>query len=851
MSLVDSINRINSLSEGGKLRGADFERLIHEGLLAELPFCVLANVALFRPDQFRTEDASLDGGLRVNSRAYELDNLFHYRRNEVDTMVIVEAKMPKITLDGDRWTYERSDRQTGKVFIRDARDQLISHAETILRYLRPVGRNVEMRVHAILVSGASNVPKAPPQTNGAITLELCSYHALPGLIQTMKSGSSRNEEPPQFQRIAQSEYMTLLRLGIPLNTLGHPELRHAIHYINRCKRDIDNELYRIFAPSKRRWAINGTAGMGKSVLLAYATSVFACDYKLVEKDRRTALTSHEARSKELGIKPLTQRNVCVFAMKPKQRNVLESLYATFVRDLSEEAPSGDLYFLKPRFDVWMDEKGVPKGCNVLVIDESHDLSEVGQELVREWHESSEEHYLLLACDRHQKIRLSDSKATIIKGLSFSSHSKFLRRNYRNPFPVYAAAIGLMFRWFAKDGVKVIPTAAEFKDLLGFEASATTMGNQITVKLKDDSHPANLWSHSVGAFRSCSTVYSHLMQQNLTSTEVLWVRFSKEDPDFNYELLHCFTYHNFCSAESAALVDKYVKGQEFPIVVIEGFPDYMDEGSQSPREASVMSKDEKKMWSFRRQVYICASRATAFLYFVCDVPETENVKRIKGELDNLISALSVCSEPTSSGSKEWRFSVMKTAISRKVAVFDDLQTQPESGSSTHLPDEALSVPAGTATILPKPAMEILPASSPLIMPAEKPLPEDIGDIQGQRIDAKQVIAHGDQQPDQPSIVQTDSTGAQPKLPKTKTTDPVRRPSSMPPLQMGLQMRTVITVKRPIVVSELATALGKSIPRVISDFNGLGVWPNAKSIVSEAEAKKLANLLHTDLEFSEST
>lgn len=834
MSLADSINRIHSLSEARKLNGADFERLIHEGLSAELPFCVLANVTLFRPDQFRTEDATLDGGLRVNSRAYEIDNLFHYRRNEVDTIVIVEAKTPKITPDGDRWGYERKDRKTGKVSMKDAREQLISHAETILRYLRPMGRNVEMRVHALLVSGAPNTPKAPPQTNGTITLELCSYETLPGVIQVMKSGRGRNEEVPQFQRIAQSEYMTLLRLGIPLNTLGHPELRHAIHYINRCKRDIDNELYRIFAPSKRRWAINGTAGMGKSVLLAYATSVFACDYKLVEKGRSMTLTSHEPRSKELGLKPLTQRNVCVFAMKPKQRNVLETLYAAFVRDLSDEATSGDLYFLKPRFDVWMDEKGVPNGCNILVIDESHDLSERGQEIVREWHESSEEHYLLLACDRHQKIRLSDSKATIIKGLSFSSHSKFLRRNYRNPFPVYAAAIGLMFRWFAKDGVKVIPTAAEFKDLLGFEASVTSEDNQLNVSLKDDSHPANLWSHSVGSFRSCSAVYSHLVQQNLTSTEVLWVRFSREDPDFNYEQLHCFTYHNFCSGESAALVDKYVKGQEFPIVVMEGFPDHLDDGAILAREGGEMSKDEKRMWSFRRQVYICASRATAFLYFVCDVPETENVKRIKGELDNLVSALSLGSDPTASGSKEWRFNVAKTAVSRKVAVFDNLQGKTDAGVSRQVPDVASSGPAQAAQVSPPPESKVLLATPSSAKPAAKPPTEP-----GSKVSAP------------PSLPQTTPTGTHPKPYQAQATQPVRQPSNRPPLQMALPIRTLVTVKRPIVVSELAAALGKSIPRIISDFNGLGIWPNAKTIVSEVDAKQLADLLHTDLEFSEST
>jgi hypothetical protein len=538
-------------------------------------------------------------------------------------------------------------------------------------------------------------------------------------------------------------------------------------------------------------------------------------------------------------------------MKPKQLNVLESLYATFVRDFSDKSTSGDLYFLKPRFDVWMDEKGVPKSCNILVIDESHDLSERGQEIVREWHESSEEHYLLLACDRHQKIRLSDSKATIIKGLSFSGYSKFLRRNYRNPFPVYAAAIGLMFRWFAKDGVKVIPTAAEFKDLLGFEASATSVGNQLTVSLKDDSHPANLWSHSVGSFRSCSAVYSHLVQQNLTSTEVLWVRFSREDPDFNYEQLHCFTYHNFCSGESAELVDKYVKGQEFPIVVIEGFPDYMDDGAISAREGGEMSKEEKRMWSFRRQVYICASRATAFLYFVCDAPETDNVKRIKGELNNLVSALSLGSDPTARGSKEWRFNLAKNACSRKVAVFGDLQEETEAGISRQVPDVASSAPAQAAQVSPPTGTKALPAVLPPANPAAKLRVEPFEETQRRPTAAKPPSKPGNQVSAPPSLPQTTPTGTQAKPSQAQAAQPVRPPSNRSPLQMAPPIRTLVTVKRPIVVSELAAALGKSIPRIISDFNGLGIWPNAKTIVSEFDAKQLADLLYIDLEFSEST
>lgn len=849
MNMMQQIKQIDSLREKESLNGANFEQLVHEGLSTELPFCVLGNVALFRPDQFRTEDDTVEGEKRVNSRAYEIDNLFHYRRNEVDTIVIVEAKLPKITLDGDVWRYFRKDKATGKKSPRDAREQLVSHSETILRYLRPLGRNVEMKVHALLVCGDPNTPIVKSQFFGTITLQMCSYRALPGVIEAMKSASGNNEESPQFLRIAQSEYMTLLRLGIPLNTLGHPELRNAIPYINRCKRDIDHELYKIFAPSKSHWVINGTAGMGKSVLLAYSTSVFACDHNLkTEEDGCITLASFKPRSNELGLKPKTQRNICVFAMKPKQKSVLESLYATFVRHLMDEDFNDELNFLKPRFDVWMDEKGVPNGCNILVIDESHDLTDVGQEIVREWHKSSEEHYLLLACDRHQKIRLSDSKATIIKGLSFQGHSKFLRRNYRNPFSVYAAAVGLMFRWFSNDGVKVIPTEKEFKDLLGFEASATSDSNQLSVRLKDDSHPANLWSHNVGRFRSCSAIYTHLVQQNLASSEVLWVRFSKEDPDFNYEQLHCFTYHNFCSSESSALVDKYVKGQEFSIVVIEGFPDYMDDGSLSAREGGAITKEERRMWSFRRQVYICASRATAFLYFVCDVSETENVKSIKSELDRLISALSLSTDPTESGSKEWRFTVQKTAVSRKIAVFDDMQENVGADESKQmLGAPSIESPQAVKTT---PLLEqgANPGVTEIAQSKDKTLFEL---LEENAMDSKvdRASASNDRSVSVHHSVKKNSAIEKPRKQSGAQTLSSPQPTFKDPSQpISTPVRTRITVEHPVVMADLAKALGRTLQNAISNFNSIGGFAKAKTILSENEAQELAKMFNTELEFS---
>lgn len=58
---------------------------------------------------------------------------------------------------------------------------------------------------------------------------------------------------------------------------------------------------------------------------------------------------------------------------------------------------------------------------------------------------------------------------------------------------------------------------------------------------------------------------------LQRDDVLWVRFCEEDSFFDYEALSAFTYHPLNGGGVADLIDKYIKGQEFSVVVIEGLP----------------------------------------------------------------------------------------------------------------------------------------------------------------------------------------------------------------------------------------------------------------------------------------
>ncbi len=646
-----------------RMSGGEFERRLYAALAAKYPFCFLPNVVLYRPDHFRSDPA--DRG----ELAYEIDNLFHYRAEGIDHIIILESKAQPIRISEEDWYVEYTGKEGASPKRKSIRKQLIGHAETVLRYLRPLNRNVELRIEAAVVSSDNATRPMVKRVSDKVRIAMVSYQQMENYIETLlrlKSGGHST-----ILRVAQSEFLALLRLGIPVSALGHPEPRHAIQYNERCKREIDRELFRSFAPKKNRWAINGTAGTGKSVLLAYSTAVFASGREIVDSSGSLALGSFEARGSEKGMPALATRTIHVLAMKPKQCQVLEELYARFVRNFLELSET-DLPFLKPAFGVWSDTEGVPKGCNVLLLDESHDLSSAGQDAVRVWHESSPLHYLALACDRHQKIRLVGHTATILQGLSFSGVTTRLSRNYRNPFPIYAVALSLMFRWMGDGGPKIALEKRELEDFLGSDLEVSDApGGGLTLSMMSDVHPANGWSHCVETFDQCASAYAHLCQQNLNRAEVLWVRFSKEDPDFDYEKLSAFTYHNFFTAESSDLVDKYVKGQEFPIVVIEGFPDHMDEWGKWDPHLESMDEIERKMWSFRRELYLCASRATAFLYFICNTTETPAVQRIEGEMGRLIQAFSLPQDPSQTHALQWRFTILPTSMKRSADVFVDL------------------------------------------------------------------------------------------------------------------------------------------------------------------------------------
>jgi hypothetical protein len=284
------------------------------------------------------------------------------------------------------------------------------------------------------------------------------------------------------------------------------------------------ELFNLFSPRARRWAINGAAGMGKSVLLAYTLFVFASDRRVTisdpdQLDSRT-LEDFAARAAEIGLPPIPDRVIYAMARKDKQLDALRYYWDLFVERYSRLSDRLGLQIQQPIFQKWSGD--IPEDCNVLLIDESHDLDPADQGLIASLLNAEETtRYLAIACDRHQKLRLVGTDAVLIEGLNFTNQTVKLRRNYRNPFPVYVAGLALMFRWLASSGPKVIPTGYQLKEEFGFNvAPEERVAGRITLQSWNDSHPGNYWSFTTSTFFSCQDAYSQLGDGSLTNRDVL-------------------------------------------------------------------------------------------------------------------------------------------------------------------------------------------------------------------------------------------------------------------------------------------------------------------------------------------
>jgi len=646
----------------GESRSARFEKEVRQFLDQHLPHATLSNVLIFNALRARfVEEAR--GNQNPNDYAFEIDHLLHQANDTLDRLILIECKaQPVVVKDETTWEvrYRAQPNDPLSEQVKNVQHQILRHAEALRAYVNPLGRGRMLKIDCVVVSSEEATPVVTRHVNANVSLQLCNFASFRQAIPKLA---------PHTLAIVQSDLLGLMRLGLPVAELGHPELNSAIAYVERCRRALDAELFRAFEPTKERWAINGSAGMGKSVLLSYSLFVLTTDRRVALDDGAKSLADFASTANELGIPPLGQRGVYAYALKEKQRAVIEVLYRRFVDEFSALSRLTDLSVRRPTIGLWNGK--IPSDCHVLVLDEAHDLSAKDAKTVKDWiNTPNQPRYLLVACDRHQKLRLMGREESIIEGVNFSLRTKKLRLNYRNPFAVYAASLGLMFRWFALTGPKVLPTADDLQNGFGFLVETSRFDGHIVLSMRNDAHPANTWSHTVSTFPSCHAALARLLPNRLSQHDVLWVRFSDEDDSFDYEQISRFTYHNLNSPESVDLVDKYIKGQDFPIVVIEGFSDEHTYWRNAEAEELKPTDLEQLMWQRRRQLYICASRATVFLFFILR-PTPSGSSAASDEISNLVDQLSTPHTDPDRFNRTWRLTITPTNETRRMDVFTDV------------------------------------------------------------------------------------------------------------------------------------------------------------------------------------
>ena len=651
-----------------------FEEIIGIRLREMFPCGVLSSIPVFRPDR------------GDNSSAYEIDHLVHIRDGELDTLFIIECKEPPVTgphfappVPGGPWFVEYHNRQTGQRSQKDCRQQIINHAVALIHFFEGYKRKGRLlRIEACVICPQTRTPNVHDPLNAQVRLHLSNPEQLLTALNRRKA-----------LRVEQSALLSQLRAGLRDENVGHPAIRDSIEFIARSRNALDLSLYKLFRPTKKCWAINGSAGMGKSALLAYTLFVLATDKQVVTNDVDLAIFSRhlegfESEAKELGLPLLMQRSIHAMALKSKQVEVLRGFWERYRREFSALGDASELRFNEPVFHRWTGAP--PQECNVLLIDEAHDLDEAAQTRIAEWLNDADENrprYLVIACDRHQKLRLVGSNARLISGLTFTNRTTRLKRNYRNPFPVFCAGLSIMFRWFAEYGPKILPKRDQLEGGFGLDVAeySTTPGGFLSLGLRNDSHPANHWFYTATLHESTADAYSLLQEARLGSQDVLWVRFSQEDTLFDYELLSGFTYHNCCTFEAFEIVDKYVKGQEYPVVVIEGVPSSLNAWENNNLN-TLEEIDDKEiaMWRARRVLYLCASRATAFLIFVAGEAQALSPP-VRKELHSLIGQLGL-PKKASAADCRWGFDFSATNCSREMDVFDEGQFTPDTIAITN-------------------------------------------------------------------------------------------------------------------------------------------------------------------------
>jgi hypothetical protein len=268
---------------------------------------------------------------------------------------------------------------------------------------------------------------------------------------------------------------------------------------------------------------------------------------------------------------------------------------------------------------------------------------------------------------------------------------------------------------------VIPEKGELEQSFGFAVKRLERrkGGRVALSLINDAHPGNHWRFTVSRFTDADAARAWLIASKAQRDDVLWVRFGEQDPDIDYEDIgEKFNFKPLNTSDSGETIDAEVKGREFPIVVIEGLP------------AAMATVDvNERVWALRRQVYLCASRATAFLFFVYRENASSPQSNILAEeLDAMLAALASPDDPTSASTKIWSFEFSLPESPVSMGVFFDGAAPESNGTATTagmspVNESAISMPDDqpVAAAATNPAAPLEAVSGSLPEGSESPSP----------------------------------------------------------------------------------------------------------------------------------
>ena len=252
----------------------------------------------------------------------EMDHLMHIKDGNVNRLLIIECKAQEIKPDAERkrWLANYDSGQS------DVRRQMMMQAKAVHQMIKPVpGMNLE--IYNVAVSSSEVEPGLThnyEEQGVPVFLEVLSIKDFADLLDHYSTSPD-----VQVFRIFQSELLRRLRQGKPCEHQGHPDIRDAIEYHKRVRLTMDWALFAHFKPSIGKWAINGTAGMGKTVLLAYSACVLSCDHVLKYDEGTGFHRLEKFDGKQKNIPHWKDRKIVVHAIQPKQVSVIKKFFDLF------------------------------------------------------------------------------------------------------------------------------------------------------------------------------------------------------------------------------------------------------------------------------------------------------------------------------------------------------------------------------------------------------------------------------------------------------------------------------------------------------------------------------------------